>query len=193
MNKLAIALTSSAALALAACGDTAADEPVTEDTAMADTMANDTAMADGTLVEIAQGNPDFSTLVAAVNAANLGETLSGPGPYTVFAPTNSAFDALPDGTVEDLTTNNTDQLATILKYHVVNGDVTSQALTQAITDAGDAGYEIETLGGGTLTATMDGGNVILTDATGGTATVTQTDIDASNGVIHAIDAVLMPQ
>ncbi len=189
MKKLSLALASAASLALVACAEPA------EDTATEDYAADATAVADdaaGTIVEVAQGNEDFSTLVAAVTAAELGETLSGEGPFTVFAPTNDAFAKLPEGTVETLTTTDTDTLGSILTYHVVEGKVDAATLTQAITDAGDDGYEIETVGGGTLTATVVDGNVVLTDAAGGTSTVTATDVEASNGTIHVIDTVLMP-
>ena len=192
MNTLKIALASSFALAMAAC----APEADTEDTATMN--ADDTAMtADattpGTIVEVAQGDGQFSTLVSAVTAANLGETLSGEGPFTVFAPTNDAFGKIPEATLTELTTNDTETLGNILQYHVVEGNVDAATLTQAITDAGDAGYTINTVGGGTLTANVVDGNVVLTDATGGTSTVTATDVAASNGVIHVIDTVLMPQ
>ncbi len=192
MKALHILTASAAALALAACGDPAEDTAMEDDAMMADEMANAEATAPGTIVEVAQGNPDFSTLVSAVTAAELGETLSGDGPYTVFAPTNAAFDALPDGTVETLTTEDTDQLGNILTYHVVEGEVMAADLTSAIEAAGADGYTINTVNGGTLTAMIDGGNVMLTDAQGNTATVTMTDVDASNGVIHVIDTVLMP-
>ncbi len=194
MKTFHIALASAASLALVACGAPAeeADTVEMDDATAADTMANgDTAT--GTIVEVAQGNEDFSTLVAAVTAAGLGEALSGEGPLTVFAPTNAAFAKLPEGTVETLTTEQTEQLGTILQYHVVDGAVDAATLTQAITDAGEGGYTITTLGGGTLTATVDGDNVILTDAAGGTATVTSTNVAASNGLIHVIDTVLMPE
>ncbi|MGB3165322.1 MAG: fasciclin domain-containing protein [Alteraurantiacibacter sp.] len=194
MKKLTLALASAASLAIVACGEPEEDtDTMADETAMADdaTMAGDTEA--GTIVEVAQGNADFSTLVSAVTAAGLGETLSGEGPFTVFAPNNAAFDALPDGTVEDLTTNNTEQLATILRYHVVEGNLMASDVTTAIENAGEEGYTLNTVGGGTLTATMQDGNVILTDATGGTATVVSTDVAASNGTIHVIDSVLMPQ
>lgn len=185
-----LALATGAALALAACGT----ETTTDDNMMADetAMAED-ATAAGTIVEVASGNPDFSTLVTAVGAANLGETLSGEGPFTVFAPTNDAFAKIDEATLTELTTNDTETLGNILQYHVVSGNVDAATLTQAITDAGEDGYTIDTVGGGTLTATVVDGNVVLTDATGGTATVTATDVAASNGVIHVIDTVLMPQ
>ena len=191
MNKMTLALASAASLALVACGGEA-EEPVAEETAMADQMANDTAET-GTIVEVAQGDSQFSTLVSAVTAAGLGETLSGAGPYTVFAPTNDAFGKIPEATLTELTTNDTETLGNILQYHVVEGNVDAATLTQAITDAGDAGYTINTVGGGTLTANLVDGNVVLTDAAGGTSTVTATDVAASNGVIHVIDTVLMPQ
>ena len=192
MKKLHILTASAAALALVACAEPAEDTTMEDDTMMADEMANAEADMPGTIVVVAQGNPDFSTLVTAVTAADLGETLSGGGPFTVFAPTNAAFDALPAGTLETLTTEDTEQLGSILTYHVVSGEVMAADLTAAIESAGEGGYTIETVNGGTLTATVDGGNVILTDAQGNTATVTATDVDASNGVIHVIDTVLMP-
>ncbi|QZD90464.1 fasciclin domain-containing protein [Qipengyuania aurantiaca] len=191
MNKMTLALASAASLALTACGGEA-EEPMADDTAMADQMANDTAET-GTIVEVAQGDSQFSTLVSAVTAAGLGETLSGEGPFTVFAPTNDAFGKIPEATLTELTTNDTETLGNILQYHVVEGNVDAATLTQAITDAGDAGYTINTVGGGTLTANLVDGNVVLTDAAGGASTVTATDVAASNGVIHVIDTVLMPQ
>ncbi|MFT6609074.1 MAG: putative surface protein with fasciclin (FAS1) repeats [Qipengyuania sp.] len=192
MNKLTIALASAASLAIAACAEEPAETAAYEDTATADQMANAEAEA-GTVVEVAQDDETFSTLVSAVTAAGLGETLSGDGPFTVFAPTNDAFAKIPEATLTELTTNDTETLGNILTYHVVEGNVDAATLTQAITDAGDAGYTITTVNGGTLTATVVDGNVVLTDAAGGTATVTATDVAASNGVIHVIDTVLMPQ
>ncbi len=190
MKKFSIALVSAASLALAACG-TPAEDTAEADTAMADEMSVEDS-APGTIVDVAMGNGDFSTLVTAVTAAGLGETLSGEGPFTVFAPTNAAFDALPAGTVEDLTTNNTETLGSILTYHVVAGELMAADVLEAINGAGPDGYTLETVNGGTLTATLVDGNVVLTDAVGNTATVTGTDVDASNGVIHVIDTVLMP-
>lgn len=189
MKKFTIALASAATLALAACGGGADEATVADDTTTVEPMMEEP----GTLVEVAQGNEDFSTLVTAVTAAGLGETLSGPGPYTVFAPTNAAFDKLPDGTVEELTTNDTEKLGSILTYHVVEGETMAAALTSAIEGAGEEGYELTTVNGGTLTAMLQDGNVVLTDAAGNTATVTSTDVDASNGVVHVIDTVLMPE
>ena len=196
MKKLSIALASAASLALAACGSGAEDTAATDaDTnAMADDAMADTAMTDaGTLVEVAQGNSDFSTLVSAVTSAGLAETLSGPGPFTVFAPSNAAFEKVPQATRDELMSEAGQQdLSNILTYHVVEGDTDAATLTQAIEAAGEGGYELTTVNGATLTAMLDGGNVVLRDAAGNTATVTATDVDASNGVIHVIDTVLMP-
>lgn len=179
------------ALALAACSSEPADDTIiVDETAAVDTM--DTAETAPTIVGVAQEDANFSTLVTAINAADLGGTLGGDGPYTVFAPTNSAFEKLPAGTLDTLTmAENREQLSNILTYHVVSGNTMAAALTQAITD-GNGSTELTTLSGETLTATLDGENVILTDATGGTATVTMTDVNAANGTIHAIDTVLMP-
>ena len=192
MNKFTIALASAASLAIAACAEETA-EPVEDDTvAMNDQMANDTADT-GTIVEVAQNNPDFSTLTSAVTTANLGETLSGEGPYTVFAPTNAAFDKLPQETRDRLMSEaGQEDLSNILTYHVVQGETMAQGLTQAIESAGEEGYKLTTVNGAELTAMMEGGNVVLVDAAGNRATVTSTDVDASNGVIHVIDTVLMP-
>jgi uncharacterized surface protein with fasciclin (FAS1) repeats len=189
MNIIKLSLASVAALTLVACAaETPADETAADETAIADD-----ATATGTIVEVAQGNDTFSTLVAAVTAAELGETLSGTGPFTVFAPTNDAFAKLPAGTVEKLTTEDTETLKAILTYHVVAGSVDAATLTTAITEAGDAGYSVDTVGGGKLTATIVDGGVVLTDAAGNTAKVTATDVAASNGLIHVIDTVLMPK
>ncbi|GAA0272731.1 fasciclin domain-containing protein [Alteraurantiacibacter aestuarii] len=182
-------LLAGAAFSLSACSE-AAEAPVADDAAMADQTAN--SQATGTIVDVAVGNEDFSTLVAAVQAAGLVDTLSGAGPFTVFAPTNAAFAALPEGVVEELTTNDTETLASILTYHVVAGEVLAADVLAAIEGAGDAGFAITTVNGATLTATLVDGNVVLTDAAGNTATVVATDVDASNGVIHVIDTVLMP-
>ena len=190
MNKLTLALASAASLALVACAEETA-EPTTDDT-MADATTNADATT-GTIVDVAQGNPDFSTLVAAVTSANLGETLAGEGPYTVFAPTNAAFDKIDQGTRDTLMSEaGREDLSGILTYHVVQGETNAAALTEAIEGAGEGGYTLTTVNGATLTATIVDGNVVLTDAAGNTATVTATDVDASNGVIHVIDTVLMP-
>ena len=188
MKKFTIALITGTALALAGCAeeaDTVDETPVATDTTAVDTGP--------TIADLAGENPDFSTLATAVGAADLGETLSGPGPYTVFAPNNAAFDALPAGTLDTLTQPaNKDQLSGILTYHVVQGETNAAALAQMIAD-NDGTAELTTVNGGTLSAMMDGDNVVLRDATGNTATVVATDVDASNGVIHVIDTVMMPE
>ncbi|MGB3470485.1 MAG: fasciclin domain-containing protein [Erythrobacter sp.] len=188
MKTLKFTLASAIALSLAACAGEATDETSADETAVAEE-----ATAAGNVVEVAQGDETFSTLVAAVTAADLGTVLSGEGPFTVFAPTNDAFAKLPEGTVEKLTTEDVETLDAILKYHVVEGLVNAETLTAAITEAGEGGYTVTTVGGGEFTATVVDGAVVLTDAAGNTSTVTATDVEASNGVIHVIDTVLMPQ
>ena len=194
-----------ASLALTACQqDTTADTAMTEPTpaatdtmAPADTMAAPDAVADapaagGDVVDGAIASPDHTTLVAAVQAAGLVDTLKGTGPFTVFAPTNAAFDKLPAGTVDGLLEPAAkDQLTSVLTYHVVAGNVDAAELTRQI-EAGGGSATLTTVQGGTLTARVDGGNVVLTDANGGTSTVTAADLRQSNGVIHVIDTVLMP-
>ncbi|MCH2486759.1 MAG: fasciclin domain-containing protein [Erythrobacter sp.] len=195
MKNLSLALVSAASLVLAACGSPAEDETTAtaDETAMADQMAN-ADRAPGTVVEVAQGNPDFSALVSAVSSAGLGDTLTGEGPFTVFAPTNAAFENVPQGTRDELMSPaGREDLSSILTYHMVEGRTDAAALTRAIEAAGSDGYAITTVNGATLTAMMDGNDVVLEDATGNTARVTQTDLDASNGVIHVIDTVLMPE
>ena len=145
-----------------------------------------------TIVENAANSADHTTLVAAVTAAGLAETLSGPGPFTVFAPTNAAFGKLPAGTVESLVEPaNKATLTKILTYHVVPGRVAAADLIQQI-QAGGGSARLTTVEGGTLTASLRGNAVILTDEKGGEATVTQADVFQSNGVIHVTDTVSMP-
>ena len=188
MKNFTLTLASVAALSLAACAGEAADETTADETAAAEE-----ATAAGTIVEVAAGDETFSTLVAAVTAAELVETLSGEGPFTVFAPTNDAFAKLPEGMVEKLTTEDIPTLTAVLQYHVVEGAVDAATLTDAIAAAGDEGYTVTTVGGGTFTAAVVDGAVVLTDAVGGTSTVVTTDVEASNGLIHVIDTVLMPK
>ena len=146
-----------------------------------------------TIVENAVASPIHTTLVAAVTAAGLVETLSGPGPFTVFAPTDAAFAALPAGTVETLVRpENRATLTKILTYHVVAGRVTAADVIGLI-QAGGGSAAITTVSGDTLTASLRDGSVILTDENGGVATVTQADVFQSNGVIHVTDAVSLPQ
>jgi uncharacterized surface protein with fasciclin (FAS1) repeats len=147
---------------------------------------------DKNIIENAVNSADHTTLVAAVQAAGLVETLSGPGPFTVFAPVNAAFEALPAGTVEGLLKPEAkDQLTAVLTYHVVAGDIKSADLIKMINDAGGT-LKVATVQGGELTFALDGGMVKITDAAGGVATVTIADVDQSNGVIHVIDKVLLP-
>ena len=145
-----------------------------------------------TIVENAVNSADHTTLVAAVQAAGLVETLSGPGPFTVFAPTNAAFEALPAGTVQTLLQPaNRGQLTSVLTYHVVSGRISAADLVGRIR-AGGGMARLTTVQGGTLTARLQGSNVVLTDARGGRATVTQADVFQSNGVIHVTNAVSLP-
>ena len=144
------------------------------------------------IVENAMNSKDHTTLVAAVKAAGLVDTLEGPGPFTVFAPTNAAFDKLPAGTVDTLLKpQNLGQLKKVLTYHVVPGRITSHDL-EAMIKKGGGQAELKTVAGGTLTATMSGDTIMLKDEKGSTATITQADVMQKNGVIHVIDTVLMP-
>jgi uncharacterized surface protein with fasciclin (FAS1) repeats len=144
------------------------------------------------IVENAVNSKDHTTLVAAVKAAGLVETLSGPGPFTVFAPTNAAFAKLPAGTVETLVKpENKGTLTSILTYHVVSGTMTGMDIAKAI-KAGGGTATLTTVNGGTLTAKMMGKQIMLTDAKGGMANVTIGNVMQSNGVIHVIDSVLLP-
>lgn len=145
------------------------------------------------IVGVASGNPDFTTLVAAVGAAELVETLSGDGPFTVFAPTNAAFGLLPAGTVENLLKpENKATLASILTYHVVADKVDAATVIEKINSNGGK-FEVTTVQGGKIILSLTDGNVILTDEKGAKSTVVIADVAASNGVIHAIDAVVMPK
>ncbi len=146
----------------------------------------------GTIVETAVGAQDLSTLVAAVKAAGLVDTLSGTGPFTVFAPTNAAFAKLPAGTVDTLLKpENKAALTSVLTYHVVAGKVTSADLAKLI-KAGGGSAVVTTVAGGKLTASWHGKQIVLTDAKGGKSTVTAANVAASNGVVHVIDGVLLP-
>ena len=145
-----------------------------------------------TIVENAVNSKDHTTLVAAVKAAGLVDTLSGPGPFTVFAPTNEAFAKLPAGTVDTLVMpENKATLTSILTYHVVSGRMTSKDIAAAI-KAGHGSATLTTVQGEPLTATMKMGKLMLTDAKGGMSMVTIKDVMQSNGVIHVVDTVLMP-
>ncbi|MCU0457649.1 MAG: fasciclin domain-containing protein [Bacteroidales bacterium] len=145
------------------------------------------------IVDIAAGSEAHTTLVAAVKAADLVTTLKGSGPFTVFAPTNDAFDKLPEGTVSNLLKpENKAQLAKILTYHVVSGNLDATAVLEAI-KKGDGKVVLTTVSGGKLTASLDQGKVKLTDESGNSAFVTVTDLKGSNGVIHVIDSVVLPR
>ncbi|MGA9770278.1 MAG: fasciclin domain-containing protein [Blastocatellia bacterium] len=145
------------------------------------------------IVENAMNSRDHTTLVAAVKAAGLVDTLQGKGPYTVFAPTNEAFDKLPAGTVDMLVKPENKQMLTkILTYHVVAGKYDAKSLMKMIKKGGGSAM-LKTVSGGTLTARMNGANgITLTDEKGGMSNVTIADVKQSNGVIHSIDTVLMP-
>jgi len=151
------------------------------------------ASAQKTVVDVGVGSKAHTTLVAAVKAADLVATLQSAGPFTVFAPTNDAFAKLPKGTVESLLKpENKATLAKILTYHVVAGNLDATAVLKAIKD-GNGKVTLKTVSGGSLTASLKGGKVILTDEKGGIATVTATDLKAGNGVVHVIDAVVLPK
>ena len=144
------------------------------------------------IVDNAVNSKDHTTLVAAVKAAGLVETLKGPGPFTVFAPTNTAFDKLPAGTVDMLLKpENKQALTKVLTYHVVAGRYDSKKIMQLVRKGGGSAT-LKTVSGGTLTARMSGNGLVLTDEKGGTSTVGIADVYQSNGVIHVIDTVLMP-
>ena len=165
-------------------------------TAFAVSFSSLAAMADGhskNIVETAAGNNDFATLVAAVKAAGLVDTLAGDGPFTVFAPTNEAFAALPEGTVENLLKpENKGTLQKILTSHVVAGNVDAETLVGLI-KKGHGYKNISTASGDTITARVTkGGTVYIFDETGGVSNVVAADVKTSNGVIHVIDKVLLP-
>ena len=161
--------------------------------ALANPMVGGAAMyPTKTIVDNAVNSKDHTTLVAAVQAAGLVDTLKGPGPFTVFAPTNAAFAKLPAGTVDTLVKpENKATLTAILTYHVVAGRMTSKDIAAAI-KAGGGKAVLTTVQGEPLTATMAGNVLMLTDAKGGMSHVTIADVLQSNGVIHVVDTVLMP-
>lgn len=145
------------------------------------------------IIENAVNSKDHTTLVAAVKAAGLVETLSGPGPFTVFAPTNAAFDALPDGTVETLLKpENKDKLVKVLTYHVVATNALSDAIRKMVMDDGGK-HTVPTVSGHKLVARVKGDDIYLTDENGGMAKVAIANVRQSNGVIHVVDKVLLPK
>ncbi len=152
-----------------------------------------TVSAQKTVVDIAVGSKDHSTLVAAVQAADLVATLQSAGPFTVFAPTNAAFDKLPAGTVANLLKpENKATLVKVLTYHVIAGNLNAAAVVKAI-KAGKGKAVVKTVAGNSLTVTLQAGKVVLTDENGGVATVVAADLKAGNGVVHVIDAVVLPK
>jgi len=183
-----------AGLLLASCAETKKEVVETPETEEIAQVAEAEVVQDTpTIVGVAAGNDAFSTLVAAVKAADLVDALNGEGPLTVFAPTNDAFAKLPEGTIPSLLKpENKSTLAGILTYHVVAGKFEAAAVIDAI-KTNNGKFTVDTLNGGQITLSLDGGNVVLTDANGGTATVVIADVAASNGVIHAIDSVVMPK
>ncbi|GAB2468330.1 fasciclin [Hymenobacter qilianensis] len=163
--------------------------------AMANIMVGGQAMLPSkNIVANALNSADHTTLVAAVKAAGLVETLQGKGPFTVFAPVNDAFENLPAGTVESLLKpENKAQLSKVLTYHVVAGSMTADKIMAAI-KAGKGTATLKTVSGGTLKATMNGPkNVVLMDESGNTSTISTYDVMQSNGVIHVIDKVMLPK
>ena len=163
-------------------------------------MKEDTKMVGGAemypsknIVENAVNSKDHTTLVAAVKAAELVDVLQSEGPFTVFAPTNAAFDKLPMGTVDTLLKpENKEQLQTVLKYHVVAGKWNAKEILNLI-EKGDGKAVINTVSGGTLTAWKKGKDVYVTDENGNSAKVTIADVNQSNGIIHVVDSVLLPK
>jgi len=186
MRKKLIAAFAAVAMvgALAACSSDDESSTASPSAVEASATESSSMAADMTITDIVASNPDFSTLLAAVQAADLGDVLAGEGPYTVFAPTNDAFAALPEGTLDTLLKpKNQDQLAAILTYHVVPAEVMAADVTSG---------DVTTVNGEDISISVEGSDVIITDGQGNQAMVTQTDIEASNGVIHVIDAVLLP-
>jgi uncharacterized surface protein with fasciclin (FAS1) repeats len=172
-----IAVAASLALGTVACSS---DSTSSSDTTAKANASTTMPVKSETIVEIASANADFSTLVGALKTAGLVETLSGKGPFTVFAPTNEAFAKLPAGTLASLTP---EQLKSILTYHVVAGEVLAKDVKSG---------KVKTVNGEELTINVNGDKVTITDAKGNTVNVVKTDIVGSNGVIHVIDGVLLP-
>jgi len=187
------ALLFAAALAVSA-GTARAEDAMMSGKMSANPMVGGAAMyANKDIIDNAVNSADHTTLVAAVKAAGLVDTLKGKGPFTVFAPTNAAFAKLPAGTVDTLLKpENKATLAKILTYHVASGRLDGHALAKAI-KAGNGKAEIPTVSGGKLWASMDGKDIVVTDEKGGKAKVTIADVYQSNGVIHVVDTVLMPK
>lgn len=172
-----------------ATSDTMTDEATTADETTAEettTEETDAAAPEGDIVDTAVAAGQFTTLTSALESAELVETLQGEGPFTVFAPTDEAFDALPDGTLDELMADPTGDLAEILTYHVIADEVWAADVMEM------DGQMVETMQGAELTVEVDGENVSLVDAAGNSVNVTDTDIESTNGLIHVVDGVLMP-
>jgi uncharacterized surface protein with fasciclin (FAS1) repeats len=183
MKKTLLAALAATALAITSVAAHAQTDPTVGGAAMYPTK---------TIVENAVNSPIHKTLIAAVKAGDLVDTLNSPGPFTVFAPTDDAFNKLPAGTVDTLVKpENKATLNKILTYHVVAGRISSRQLAGMIKKGGGKAT-LKTVQGEDLTATMSGGKIMLTDAKGGMATITTADVFQSNGVINVIDTVLMP-
>ena len=188
-----ISVFSFATLVMASCGDAKKTEEVEVVESTEVVMDEPEMVQPTTIVDVAIGNENFTTLVAAVKAAGLVETLSSEGPFTVFAPTNAAFDRLPAGTVDNLLKpENLEKLKSVLTYHVVAGKFEAAAVIDAI-NQNKGKFTVTTVQGGKIDLSLKDGNVVLTDANGKTSTVAMADVAASNGVIHAIDSVVMPK
>ena len=162
--------------------------------AMNPTVGGAPMLEERNIVENAVNSPIHTTLVAAVQAAGLVETLQSEGPFTVFAPVNDAFAALPEGTVETLLMEeNKDMLTKILTAHVVAGDLSAADLIEGINASSDGFFHMQTVSGDALSAQLNGDSVFIYDESGNAAQVTIADVDQSNGVIHVVDGVLLPQ
>ncbi len=182
----------SSVVTLASCAETQKKSETEETQSTQPEMVEEKAVEKPNIVEVAVGDERFSTLVTAVKAAGLVETLSGEGPFTVFAPINDAFAALPEGTLDNLLKpENKAALQGVLTYHVVAGKFEAAAVVEAINN-NNGSLTLTTVQGQELTVALEEGKVVLTDANGGKATVILTDVEASNGVIHAIDSVVLP-
>ncbi len=178
LKLLSLAVATVATSFLVSCGNAPKDDAAESTVEVVEEVPVE---APNTVVDIAVGSSDHTTLVAAVSAAGLVETLSGTGPFTVFAPTNAAFAALPEGTVDNLLKpESKDQLTSVLTYHVVAGNVMAADLSD--------GQVVKTLNGQDLTVSIKDGKVMINGAT-----VTAADLAGSNGVVHVVDAVLLPK
>ncbi len=194
-------------LLFASCDDSKKKEAEAEAAAKAEQLKMEEASAmneeeearmrsefeENTIAAIAMRNQDFSTLASAVQSANLAGTLSSEGPFTVFAPTNDAFNKVPKATLENLMKDeNIEDLSSLLTYHVVSGEWSAADLVKAIQENNN-NYEVTTVQGEKLTLSIKDDKVMIKDAKGGTSTVVTADVKASNGVIHSIDKVIMPK